>query len=266
MFKKIWIITFVLTIIGIAFWHADTAKAQKFATNGLISFWTFDKSNVSGKTIKDVWGKSDGTVIGGDLHLVAGKIKEALKLDGTIYVEVPMGSPVDKALIGAPNFTIEFWANVEGAGDQGWFGKGEGAQSKAIRIRANPGGAGWLLHFWDNDWNPAPAIVVDVAAWQHMVFTFDGKSNVGQMYKNGELEGTHTYALVNFASSVVWISKEIWAGSSNGKGTVDEVRVYNRVLTSDEVKQNFNVQDNTIAVNVADKLGITWGKIKDLRY
>jgi hypothetical protein len=265
MFKKTLIITFVLMVIGTAFWYTNTAKAQQFVTDGLVSFWTFDNSNVSGKTIKDVWGKSDGTIIGGDPQLVAGKIGDALKLDGKVYVEMPKDSPVDKALIGAPNFTVEFWANVSSdAKDQGWFGKGEGAQSKAIRIRANPGGAGWLLHFWDNDWNPAPAIVVDAAAWQHMVFTFDGKSNVGQMYKNGELSGTHTYALVNFASSVVWIGKEVWAGASIGKGMIDEVRVYSKVLTQKEVTQNFLV-NSVSPVESVGKLSTTWGSIKGLR-
>jgi hypothetical protein len=146
---------------------------------------------------------------------------------------------------------------------QAWFAKGEGAQSKAIRILCDSGANGWGMHFWDNDWWTGVA----PGGWQHIVFTFDSKSNVGQMFIDGELlPSNHTFAVVDFSSSAVWIGKEIWAGSSIGKGIVDEVRVYSRVLTQDEVKQNFGVQSNTLAVNTGGKLGITWGKIKDLRY
>jgi hypothetical protein len=258
MFKKTLIITFVLTVLGIAFWYANTAKAQEFVTDGLISFWNFDKSNVAGKTIKDVWGKSDGTIIGGDPQLVAGKVEDALKLDGTIYVEMPMDSPVDKALTGKPNFTVEFWANVASdVAHQAWFAKGEGAQSKAIRILADPGGNEWGMHFWDNDWWTGVA----TGGWQHIVYTFDGTSNVGQIFKDGKLQGDHTFATVNFTSSVVWIAKEIWSGSSLGKGMIDEVRVYSKVLTQNEVEQNFLV-DSASSVQPVGKLSTTWGDIK----
>ncbi len=264
MSKKTLIIAFVLTFIGTAFWYADTAKAQaqpSFVTDGLISFWTFDKSDVSGKTIKDVWGNNNGTFIGGDPQLVTGKIGEALKLDGKVYVEMPIGSPVDKALIGKPSFTIEFWANVESdAKHQAWFGKGEGAQSKAIRILADPGGNEWGMHFWDNDWWTGVA----TGGWQHIVFTFDGKSNVGQMFKDGKIQGNHTFAATDFASSAVWIGKEIWQGSSLGKGTIDEVRVYSKALTQDEVTQNFLV-NSVSPVEPVDKLSTTWGDIKGFR-
>jgi len=43
---------------------------------------------------------------------------------------------------------------------------------------------------------------------------------------------------------------------------IDEVRVYNRVLTEDEVKQNFAVTANNLAVEPSDKLATSWGKIK----
>ena len=43
---------------------------------------------------------------------------------------------------------------------------------------------------------------------------------------------------------------------------IDEVRVYDRVLTPDEVIQNFEAKSNRIAVESNGKLAATWGDIK----
>ena len=45
-------------------------------------------------------------------------------------------------------------------------------------------------------------------------------------------------------------------------GIVDEVRIYKRALSADEVGRNFAVKTNTIAVVSANKLSIEWGMVK----
>jgi len=47
----------------------------------------------------------------------------------------------------------------------------------------------------------------------------------------------------------------------NFEGPIDEVRVYNRALSEDEVVQNMNAEGMAV-VNPAEKLAFTWGKIK----
>ena len=43
-------------------------------------------------------------------------------------------------------------------------------------------------------------------------------------------------------------------------GLIDEVSVYNRTLSADEVEQNFNAEG--LAVNSVGKVALTWGAIK----
>ena len=43
-------------------------------------------------------------------------------------------------------------------------------------------------------------------------------------------------------------------------GAVDEVRIYKKVLTPEEIKQNFESQGLT--VQPTGKLSLTWGRIK----
>jgi len=45
-------------------------------------------------------------------------------------------------------------------------------------------------------------------------------------------------------------------------GMVDNVRIYDRVLTEDEVMQNFEAKSDNLPVEPADKLSTTWGALK----
>jgi len=36
-------------------------------TDGLVSYWTMDNKDISGNTLKDIWGSNDGTIHGADL-------------------------------------------------------------------------------------------------------------------------------------------------------------------------------------------------------
>ena len=50
------------------------------------------------------------------------------------------------------------------------------------------------------------------------------------------------------------------------KGILDEIRVYNRVLTEAEIEQNFEARGGLAhAVELGGKLAISWGRIKDSR-
>ena len=55
---------FILTILIVLAWQTNTATAQSrgFVTKGLVSYWSFD--NITGKTVKDDFGKNDGTITG----------------------------------------------------------------------------------------------------------------------------------------------------------------------------------------------------------
>ncbi len=47
-------------------------------------------------------------------------------------------------------------------------------------------------------------------------------------------------------------------------GYLDEVRLYDRGLSADEIMQNFNAQ-GFLAVSPSKKLAETWGEVKALR-
>ena len=68
---------FVLAVIATDFMSAGVAKAQ-VVTDGLVSYWTFDKTHIDGKTVTDLLGNNDGA-INGEPKAVDGKFGQALE-------------------------------------------------------------------------------------------------------------------------------------------------------------------------------------------
>ncbi len=95
--------TFLYIFVISAFICVNFAVAQ-IVTDGLVSYWTFDKADVDGKTVKDVIGSNDGNIIN-KVDVVNGKINQALLFAGG-YVEVP-----DDPSLKPQQFSFQFWVN-----------------------------------------------------------------------------------------------------------------------------------------------------------
>ena len=77
MKRGICFMTFTM-VIGI--FSLNTAPAS-VVTDGLVSYWPFDRGYIINKTVKDVWGDNNGT-ISGNPKVVPGQVGEALAFDG----------------------------------------------------------------------------------------------------------------------------------------------------------------------------------------
>ena len=73
-------IHFMTFAIIISIFSLHTALAS-IVTDGLVSYWTFDRGYITNKTVKDVWGDNNGTLIGNP-KVVPGQVGEALEFDG----------------------------------------------------------------------------------------------------------------------------------------------------------------------------------------
>ena len=72
MKNGIYLTTFAI-MIGIFSLKAIPAPV---VTDGLVSYWTFDKTHIVNDTVKDVWGDNNGTIIGNP-KVVPGQVGEA---------------------------------------------------------------------------------------------------------------------------------------------------------------------------------------------
>ena len=97
--------------------------------------------------------------------------------------------------------------------------------------------------------------------WYHIVYSSEEDSGELKLYVDGELvaEGA------GGANPENMVERRI-GSEHDGRfldGKVDEVRIYDRILTEDEVAQNFGVDSNTLTVDPAGKVAMTWGRLKD---
>lgn len=245
MFRRSIFVAFILMVFAVA------VQAQEFATNGLILMYTFDSKGISGATVTDASGKGNNGKIVGSLKTTPGVIGEALKFDGgQNYVEIPKMGSFEKV-------SVECWAYEEAfSGIQGivstwqWTAGKVHFKFESNQIQVDKNGAGKIV------------AAAEAKKWYHIIYTTDTVGNALKLYVNGKLaaEGPGGAG-----------TKELWderrVGSEHDgrflNGMIDEVRVYNRVLSVAEVTQNYAAKSNSFtAVKPAGKATVTWGEIK----
>lgn len=237
---------------------SGVAEAQEFVTEGLISFWTFDEATIEGEVIKDVWGNNDGT-INGDVTTGAGKIGEAMELDGAgdyLSISEPQDIPA-----GDDTYAIEAWfyADIMKIGGiMGWGAWGTSNGVNALRLGTDV--SGFRHYWWGNDLDQATGDISE--AWHHVIAQHDGTTRSlwmdGEMINSDQAAG-HNAQIVDVNIGVTNNRTEFW------DGRLDEMRLYNRALEDDEIAQNYAATSNSMAIAPAGKLSAYWGEIKSNR-
>jgi hypothetical protein len=254
-----------ITLFIIAFACISIANAQEMVTDGLVGFWTMDRADVVGGTVRDMWGNKHGEIEGSP-EIVPGKIEEALQFDGEEdFVEIEHSESLNLV----DEVTIEFWFLLKGDSLENEYprpvSKGQstttdGAYGVWIKDTRGPTDIGFrCVTLAPNDIRSQALPSYNDDSWHHVAITYDGSS--GKLYLDGV---KHVDAPVS--GEITQTDEPLHIGDGNNQrhfnGIIDEVRIYNRGLSEAEVLQNFNVNNNLLAVEAAAKLTITWGSIK----
>ena len=100
------VLIFPIVIVGLC----GITDAENIVTDGLVSYWTFDREDITDNTVKDVWGENNATIVGTPT-IVNGHLKDALKFDGIKdYVNLTtlgdFGAKLDFS-------TVEMWIKTD---------------------------------------------------------------------------------------------------------------------------------------------------------
>ncbi len=243
------------------------AFAHAALTDGLLLYMPLDDGK--GDTAKNT--KGDPGKLVSSPQWVAGKIGGALELDGkTNYVEIPVDlSPQAPANGGA--ISICAWVKVL---DVKTDAHGQDRQPIVMKGGANE----WeyALYVYDNFgagmsvWNcggsgvaePSAANMLPKGEWHHACGTFNTANGV-TVYVDGK-EVAKAAPNANVACDGKTLPR---IGSRvDGqflKAVIDEVAIWGRVLSVDEIVANMNGALTT-PVEPAGKLATTWGQVKRL--
>ena len=256
MLNKLIIILILISVV--TFGYANTA-ASNIVRNGLASYWSFDSGTVINGTLKDVFGVNDGIIIG-EFELVDGKVGQALRnANGEVTNYVQVASDV---LLGAASITV--WAMAEALPATHYVFGHTTLPTWKDRVQIYSDSDGQLdLGMGDSHTRHTNIAPLELGVWYHIGLTYDDTPTGDyKVYVNGELKAEGTSTAFNELMGFADIAND---GAETGRdegwiGVIDEFCLYDRVLSIDEIRQNYQAQG--LAVNPPGKLSATWGKIK----
>ena len=196
----------------------------------LVGYWNFDEG--SGTIAYDSSGNGlDGT-FNGDPQWVAGQVGGALEFDGDDSVEIPH-SPL---LSITDEITITAWTymNANASGEMAIVSKGGWGANDLPYELTEEAGSVIFWQFYDNEGRDTCAPdSPPMEEWHHLAATYDGQ--IFKCYIDGELADEWAYAGAmpeNTASVTVGQRSR---GGTYFNGMLDEVAIYNRALSADEI-------------------------------
>ncbi|MEN6536532.1 MAG: Ig-like domain-containing protein, partial [Bryobacteraceae bacterium] len=204
---------------------AVTVLVNNTATNpgdsAAVAFYSFNAG--SGETLSDDSGNGHtGTI--SKATWTTGKYGSALLFRGRAFVRIG-------DLDSSPEFTVSAWVNPSSL---------SGCHSVAMKtftygfeicdgsVLAGVGNGG--------TWSGIAKASATVNTWQHITQTYDGSTV--RLYMNGTLVASAAGALTNSDQD---LRIGAWTDTSEFfKGVIDEVRIYSRALTAEEIQADMN--------------------------
>ncbi len=212
---------------------------------GLISWWQAEGNAL------DAAGQNHGTLQGG-ASFTAGRVGQAFLLDG-VDDFVRIGNP--RNLREVRDLSVMAWVNpaaapplndLRVAGAYSIFSKAaQSASSTAYSLLLhNPDGAIWPLAAIGVPNNPDPGLTgpasVPVGQWTHIAMTYDATTGLNRLYANGALVvQRYRPGGITISDVPVLIGREASVLQRYFRGAIDEVQVFNRALSAEEINGSY---------------------------
>jgi hypothetical protein len=228
--------------------------------NDYVAYWKFD-SEANGIT-PDETGRYNGLVHGAALTNDA-KFGSAYAFDGNDYIEVQQSSDLNIS----PQITITAWV----------VQRAVVPYAKILVKPVNEGAEPWELYTLDlggslgntprlaisngvdyTGWHglTSPDLILNPNVWYHFAATYDGAFM--RLYLNGELIAYEAETLVMGTSAEpIYIGRFMRDTSPALTGSIDELRLYERALSADEILAIYhNNQSNPLIPASPDNLTV----------
>ncbi|MFO7872275.1 MAG: NosD domain-containing protein [Candidatus Undinarchaeales archaeon] len=203
--------------------------------DNLIAYWMLERNQT------DELGVNNLTV-GGDPQNVSGMVGDALDFDGTgdyLYDSSPSGLPTG-------NRTTCFWFNAESFIDRGsvgidsaiyheqttntWYGVLIAIDTEVSELR--------IIHR-DADSTEANAIITTGTTY-HLCASWDASAHNVTLYLNGTYEDSDVNAATDLGAVGRVTVADGGATGRNFDGIIDDIKVYDRVLSASEISDLYN--------------------------
>jgi hypothetical protein len=209
-------------------------------SSGLTGYWPFT-GNADDKSLNSNNGSVTGATLVEDRF---GNANSAYLFDGNDYITVPHHSSLD--MYGPVSFSL--WvktSEIQTSGNRMILGKSNYTTETNYLIRQKPNGyIQWEYKGYTE--NTVSPMIAD--RWHHIVVTAAGPTLEKKIYLDKQLVATQ----IESGGSFGQVSNPLTFGyagynSEYYKGVIDDIRMYNKVLTVSEVEALFNEENGTPA-------------------
>ena len=199
---------------------------------GLVGWWKLDNEGTG--TVLDYSGNGRDGTIQGSPQFVPGIYGQALEFHGD-----PDYVTIDgyKGLLGGSAFSIAAWIKTDGNGEIVGWGNNSGRERVEFRVSE------YRLRVEHGSGNRQGDTVVSDNQWHHVALTVEENSTISypqvKLYVDGEDDtrtGTSSNAFDIVSNFDLSIARQYNGSNRWFIGMIDDVRVYDRVLSSDEIK------------------------------
>lgn len=211
-----------------------TIMTPPIVTNGLVLHLDVanPKSLISGST---AWYDLSGN--NNNATLISGSTYSSIN-GGTIIFNgstnyIDTGKTATQLGIYDANYTFDAWVYpTDFTGDRTMFGTDTGTTRQGLHLVFR-GGVIYQGHYGSD----AQAGTGTLNAWNNICYTYTQSSGAASIYKNGILQGSGTIASFIGTTNIL-IGR--WGVTSYHIGNGSNYKIYNRVLSSKEILQNYN--------------------------
>lgn len=250
-----------LVVMSLICTHVSDARVR---AGDMVGLWAFDEG--TGKTARDASGNKNDGKLNGDTKWVGGKFGGALQFDGDLdYVEVGH----DDTLNITKELTIVAWVKFDEipVRENVLLDKGPKAGQAQYYLGYEPKEEAFFLNFNGQRWHAGDDFnspKVKDTDWHHVAVAFDTASGKITACVDGRCNTHKTDdALVDKGKDNLIIGDARFLETDRNfsfTGTIDEIAVYNVVLTENEIKVS---STGSIAdVTPAGKLATVWAQLK----
>ncbi|MFC1787803.1 LamG-like jellyroll fold domain-containing protein [Patescibacteria group bacterium] len=214
------------------------------APSSLVSYWGFNED--SGSVAADSFGSNNGTLINDAAFDVSGQLGNALDLDGTgDYVSVSDDNSLDLT----DEITLMAWVNADSvANNPTILRKGNEATSVAYGLQLETdNNLRFFFKSGEISYNSSISAPVSTGAWHQVAATYVASSGQVELFVDGISQGTE---VLSVGTSLPVSADDLLIGRAAGSttydfaGVIDEVAIFDQVLTRAEVSAMYYNSEN----------------------
>ncbi|MBU1148768.1 LamG domain-containing protein, partial [Patescibacteria group bacterium] len=240
---------------------------KEYQTGGLVGNWTFNGPDMDwGSTTAEALDRSgnsnNGDVVNG-AKAMDGISGQALEFDGTDDYVARTDSDLSSGFPGKSggsdsSFSVSFWAKPNTMADYDMFLSKQDdsdrgwavftSANKNIYFQMGTGAETYVNAYTANN-------VLSSDVWYHIVAAFDTSADTMTIYLDGSISSNGANNPKSNSDTLRGTSKDLRIGSYGGAGgtffdgLIDEVRVYNHALSTNEITDLYNAGARRLKTN-----------------